>query len=178
MGDGLNWAFDEIGLDFVGDGANWLSDQLGEKIEATIDRGIDYLKTLPDNLGRTADDLFDENMFSSFSNFGKWFRRNLLDALELAGLPYAYETLVDVLKFNTRELTDREKDIARSVFGDSINLDLVRIDEYTVIPSIITGRAYTTFHTINSWGELSDDKLITYLKRLMLKQARDTSTVV
>jgi Ca2+-binding RTX toxin-like protein len=157
IGDGLDWTFEEIGLDFVGDGANWLSDRIGEKIQGAIDRAVDYVESLPDNLGRTAEDLFSEEIYT---NFGKWFGRNLLNAAELAGIPQILETVADVLKFNTRELTDREKDIARSVFGDSINIDLVRIDEYALIGPTWTGRAYTAFHTINTWHELSDDELI------------------
>ncbi len=159
IGDGLSFAFEQIGLDFVGDGADWLSDRIGEKIQGTIDRAISYVESLPDNLERTADDLFSTEIYN---NFGTWFGNNLINAAQLAGIPEILETAADLIKFNTRGLTDREIDIARSVFGNSINLDLVRIDEYaiTASDSINGGRAYTTFHTINNWGGLSDDELI------------------
>jgi Ca2+-binding RTX toxin-like protein len=156
VGDGLDSAFDTVGLDFAGDAANWVSDRIGEKIEGMLDRSADYIKSLPDNLGRTADDLFSEEIYT---NFGKWLGRNVLNSLELAGLPKMAETIADFVKFETRPLDDREMALARSVFGDSINLDLVRIDNYSAFP-YFTGRAYTTFHTINTWGDLDDNTLI------------------
>ncbi|MFN6540651.1 MAG: FG-GAP-like repeat-containing protein [Nostoc sp. EkiNYC01] len=157
LGDGLDYAFQEVGLDFVGSGANWLSDRVGQKISGTIERAVSYVKALPANTERTFNDLFSEQIYT---DFGKWFGTNLLNAAELAGIPEILETAADIIKFNTRALTDREKNVARSVFGDSINLDLVRIDEASFVGLVNGDRAYTTFHTINTWGSISDDKLI------------------
>ncbi|WP_179047153.1 FG-GAP-like repeat-containing protein [Nostoc sp. TCL26-01] len=157
IGDGLDFAFEQVGLDFVGDGANWLSDKIGQKIQGTVDRAVNYVKSLPSNLEQDFKDLFNEQIYT---NFGKWFGTNLLNAAELAGIPEILETAADIIKFNTRTLTAREKELARSVFGDSIRLDLVRIDEYTFTGLLNGDRAYTTFHTINTWGGISDDTLI------------------
>jgi Ca2+-binding RTX toxin-like protein len=158
-GDGLKAGFDLVGLNVVGDAANFITDRLGEKIQAILERGAQYLEKLPDRIGRTANDLFSENLWN---NFGRWTAENLINIAELSGIPEIAETFADLIKFNTRELNDREKDIARSVFGDSINLNLVRIDEYSVFATkkLNGGRPFTTFNTINTWDPLDDATLI------------------
>ena len=149
-GDGLKAGFDFVGLDVVGDAANFIVDRLGEKTQAILERGAQYIEKLPDRIGRTANDLFSENLWK---NFGRWTAQNLTNILELSGIPEIAETLADQIKFNTRALNDREKEVARSVFGNSINLNLVRIDEYSIFATkeINGGRPFTTFNTINTW---------------------------
>jgi len=67
---------------------------------------------------------------------------------------------MDFLKFNTRPLSGGEVGKAQSVFGGSINLGLVRVDEHAAIGPLFSHRAYTSFHTINNWGALPDATLI------------------
>jgi hypothetical protein len=78
----------------------------------------------------------------------------------VAAIPEFAETLADLLKFNSRSLDDREKSLARSVFGNSIDLDLVRIDQYSFGNLFNGKRPFTTFNTINTWGSLDDATLI------------------
>ena len=158
-GDGLKAGFDLVGLNVVGNAANFIADKFGEKTQAILERGAQYIEKLPDRIGRTANDLFSENLWN---NFGRWTAENLTNIAELSGIPEISETYADLIKFNTRELNDREQDIARSVFGDSINLNLVRIDEYSVFATkaINDGRPFTTFNTINTWDPLDDATLI------------------
>jgi Ca2+-binding RTX toxin-like protein len=156
-GDGLQAAFSAVGLDIVGDALNFVTDRLGEKTQGILERGAQYIDKLPSRLERTANDLFNDNLWN---NFGRWVAENLTNAVELLGVPEFAETVADLLKFNTRALTDREKDIARSVFGNSINLDLVRIDEYSLGNLVNGKRPFTTFNTINTWGSLDDATLI------------------
>jgi len=60
-----------------------------------------------------------------------------------------------IIKFNTRSLTQMERNEALSVFGDSINYSKVLIDEYSLIAWLgskinrCLGMGVTTFHTIN-----------------------------
>lgn len=92
---------------------------------------------------------------------GWWWLEALVRLLELAGLFVAYDTLAGWLKWNTRQLTDQERSMAREVFGDRIRWDLVRLDNLA-----LSGRmrkknfAYVSFHTINFWKELNHSELI------------------
>lgn len=156
-GDGLKAGFSEVGLNIVGDPLDFIIDKAGEKIQGIIERGAQYVEKLPSRIGRTANDFFSDNLWN---NFGRWLSENLINAGQLAGWPEILETLADILKFNSRTLTDREKEIARSVFGDSINLDLVRIDEYSLGNLVNGKRPFTTFNTINTWEALEDPTLI------------------
>jgi Ca2+-binding RTX toxin-like protein len=160
-GDGLKAGFDFVGLNVVGDATNFIFDRIGEKTQGILERAAQYIEKLPDRVKRTAGDLFSENLWE---NFGRWTAQNLVNILELSGIPEIAEGLADLIKFNSRALNDRERAVARSVFGDSINLDLVRIDEYSLgnlINSKDPGtRPFTTFNTINTWGTLDDGTLI------------------
>jgi hypothetical protein len=64
------------------------------------------------------------------------------------------------VKFNTRALSSSQVTIAQKIFGKSINYMLVRIDHHAVLGPAFTGRAFTSFHTINAWGGLEDSVLI------------------
>lgn len=156
-GDGLKAGFSELGLNIVGDSLDFIIDKTGEKIQGIIERGAQYVEKLPSRIGRTANDFFSDNLWN---NFGRWLSENLINAGQLMGGPEILETLADILKFNSRTLTDREKEVARSVFGDSINLDLVRIDEYSLGNLVNGKRPFTTFNTINTWEALDDPTLI------------------
>jgi hypothetical protein len=67
---------------------------------------------------------------------------------------------MDFVKFNTRSLTAQERQAAQRVFGGSIDLDLVRLDERAVIGPAFSQRQYTSFHTINGWGPTPRDVLL------------------
>jgi Ca2+-binding RTX toxin-like protein len=160
-GDVIEGIFNRVGIPFVGDGLNFFIDRVGEKIQGVIEREIQFYKELPDRIERTTDDFFSENLWG---NTGRWLVENIVNAIELSGIPEIAEDIADLLKFNTRALSDTEKDIARSVFGDSIDLDLVRIDEGSFGNLINSGdpgsRPFTTFNTINTWGSLDNATLI------------------
>jgi hypothetical protein len=57
-------------------------------------------------------------------------------------------------------LTEEEAKKAGSVFGSSINFHLVRVDEGAILGPAFSDRPYTSFHTINAWGKMSDDTLM------------------
>lgn len=157
VGDGIEAAFDELGLDEVGDALDFIIDRAGDKVQGIIERSVEYFERLPARIERTADDLFDDDLWN---NFGDWFAKNLINAAELSGVSEELEELADLVKFNTRGLSDTEKTLAKSVFGDAIDLDLVRIDEYSLGNLVNGNRPFVTFNTINSWGEMDAGTLI------------------
>jgi Ca2+-binding RTX toxin-like protein len=164
-GDGIKAALSLVLPDAVGELFNEFIDSIGEKVQGIVEREIQYIKNLPSRVGRTAEDLFSDELWK---NFGGWALKNSVNIAELWGIPERAETLADLIKLNTRPLTDREKTLARSVFGNSINLEIVQIDEwsygsliaYAVGNDATEPRPFTTFNTINSWWEMDDATLI------------------
>ena len=75
-------------------------------------------------------------------------------------LPELLMWLNQVFKSNTRKLTLRETALARSIFGDSIDYQKVRIDEKAHIGCRQYHFAYVGFCVVNTWGRLSDAHFI------------------
>jgi len=65
-----------------------------------------------------------------------------------------------IFKPNTRRLTAREIALARTVFGETIDYQKVRLDEKSFVGCRQFRFAYVGFYFINSWGKLSDPVLI------------------
>lgn len=145
-GDRIADGLDTIGLDPVGTGIDWFLDRTGEKIQGIIERDLSF----PDRLERLGKDLFSSELWNDPSNWGIKLGTNIVNA---SAAPAAVETLFDILKFNTRGLSDAEVEVAKSVFGDSINYNAVRIDEGSAIALLnehLTPRGpFTSLHTIN-----------------------------
>jgi hypothetical protein len=64
------------------------------------------------------------------------------------------------LKSGVRPLTADEVALARSVFGDNINYDRVRVDARSHLGPRHFGFAYVGFYFINCWGSLTPDVFI------------------
>jgi Ca2+-binding RTX toxin-like protein len=143
--------------DTIGGGIDKFLDKTGQVVNGAIQREIDYVANLPANAGRLASSIFDERLWK---DFGGWAVENLLNAAEVSGLAKDLENLAEIVKINTRPLTNREKALARSVFGNSINLDIVRIDEWSLSNLVNGKRPFVTLNTINTWGNLEDAVLI------------------
>lgn len=156
-------------------GVKWVGKQLFDKFAGIFHRVARWITNLPARVGRLFKGLWEGlktfkpwtlswwkslGKADTWKNFLKWAGGRLLDVLEIMGIGEVYETLMDFIKFNTRSLTGAERALASSVFGASINLDLVRIDEAAIIGPAFSGRAYTSFHTINNWGKLDNQTLI------------------
>jgi hypothetical protein len=169
-------ATDEAGLvangvlDSLAQGPAAFADKAGEKLLGILDRGASVVTQSPDRLKQLGSDSVD-----LLTSLGKLDLKGAaaaggriaVDAVDLAGLPEVAETAADIIKFNTRTLTDQQIQVAKSVFGDSINYDLVRIDESArsvVAAREIDGandnRPFTTFHTINTWGPLDNESTL------------------
>ena len=80
--------------------------------------------------------------------------------MSLVGTAEIYETVNDILKFNTRSLTPWERELVRSVYGDTINYRRVRIDNLSIVGPRQYRFCYVSFYTINSWGDMSNHLLI------------------
>jgi len=120
-------------------------------------RGLFYLKQFPVRVIRFFKQLikFDFS-FGIFQGFILYFASIGLCFLDLFAVPEVYETIMDLCKWNTRALTKRERLISTIVYTDSIDLDMVRIDERAVIGPKWGRFAYVSYHTINSYGKIPD----------------------
>jgi hypothetical protein len=86
----------------------------------------------------------------------EWFCRGL----ELVFFPEFLMMLNRAFKPNTRILHNHEITLAKSVFGQSIDCQKVRIDDRSSIGCKKHHFAYVGFNFINSWGALSEAHFI------------------
>ena len=84
-----------------------------------------------------------------------WTLRLLGKLVDVAGVDEVWDLLSQIIKVNTRSLTDGETKQAKRTFRDSISYWKVRVDEHSLISTIgaaakgATGMGVTTFHTVN-----------------------------
>jgi hypothetical protein len=76
---------------------------------------------------------------------------------DLVGLAEIYETLSDIVKFNTRPLDKHEVALVKKFFGPALHINRIRIDEFAFVGPKSHHFAYVSFYTINSWGEMRED---------------------
>ncbi len=96
----------------------------------------------------------------SVSQIILWWGGLFFYIIDLAGLGEIYETLCGLVKWNTRLLSNDELSQAKSVFGESIQWERVRIDEKAFIGCKQWHFCYVSFYTINSWGSMNMPLLI------------------
>jgi hypothetical protein len=78
----------------------------------------------------------------------EWLVDLFFYTLDITGFPFWYEIFTTLFKKSVRPLHDRELQEAKSIFGDSLRYDLIRIDTK---PYLGLGKdvvAYVTFFTI------------------------------
>jgi hypothetical protein len=153
----------------------WVAELLWDKIDGVFGRAGRWVTLLPTRVARLVVGLgrglaairpWSAAWWRSLATpaawraVGRWLGYRLVDLLEIAAVGEIYETLVDLVKVNTRRLTEAEIRDASTVFGSSLNLRLVRIDKRALVGPARTKRDYTSFHTINCWGESRRDVLI------------------
>lgn len=73
---------------------------------------------------------------------------------DLIALPEIYQIMMRLFKWNLRPLSDEEISLARSVFGNSICLDLIRIDDAARFGTRKVAAAYVSFNTINYFKKI------------------------
>ncbi len=69
--------------------------------------------------------------------------------MDIVAMPEVYEIIFSILKRKTRQLTIQEKALAKSIFGDSIQYDLVKVDTGARFGTKKIALAYVSFNTIN-----------------------------
>jgi hypothetical protein len=81
----------------------------------------------------------------------------LVDAFFLFDI---YEITTNLYKKSSRTLTKREILRGGEIFGNSINFNVVMIDDCSEMMTKSMGVIYVSGNTINSWGAFADDYLI------------------
>lgn len=89
-----------------------------------------------------------------------WLLELFLLVLDLTGIVEIYETLADLIKWNTRPLNAREKNLAKSIYRNKLNYSRIRIDEKAHLGPPQFHICYVSFYTINTYGTMSDELLI------------------
>ena len=170
--DAVKWVIPDAVEDVVKETADWI---VPDAVDKAVDKAIDGIAwVVPDYAERKVLNFVNEiaskpqdlkEFAKNLANKDLWQRpgtywANLgLSALELGGALHAIEELVsDTAMFSARGLNQRELALGKSIFGNSINYDLVRINSLDVL----TGdRAYVFRNTIvPSEGGMSDATLI------------------
>jgi hypothetical protein len=91
---------------------------------------------------------------------GFWWIETMLYLLDILGVAEIYESLMNVLKYNSRPLFSWELEVGKRVYGDSIRWDRVRIDEAAWLGPKQFNLCYVSAFTINSWGTMNNALLI------------------
>lgn len=156
-------------------GARWLGELVWDKIDGIFARAGRWVAGLPARVARLVAGLWvglrslrpwsvdwwrSLGRVATWRAVGRWLGYRLVDVLEILAIGELYETIVDLIKVNTRRLTEEEIRDASTVFGSAVNLRLVRLDMRALLGPARTKRDYTSFHTINCWREHRRDVLI------------------
>jgi hypothetical protein len=110
-------------------------------------RGLKTLFTRPSELSKW--------LLDGIISGAAWIGRLIAKLLDLVGTGEVIDLLFQLIKINTRCLTNTEITEAKRVFGDSISYWKVRIDNFSLIAALGSffsgggGMGVTTFHTIN-----------------------------
>ncbi|MEM8584743.1 MAG: hypothetical protein AAGF87_10755 [Bacteroidota bacterium] len=91
---------------------------------------------------------------------GSWWSDHILLSLDMLMVFDLYECSSNLLARNTRRLRPAEVQILQTVYGDSLPYHWIRIDEYARLGPRQGQFCYVSFHTINSWGPMSDALLV------------------
>jgi hypothetical protein len=84
----------------------------------------------------------------------------IFQVLDLLFLFDLYEASCDLLFPALRRLRQEEVDLLKPIFGSSLPYEMMRIDERALIGPRRYRFCYVSFHTINSWGPMSDAVLV------------------
>ena len=89
-----------------------------------------------------------------------WLAEFFVLFLEILGVGELYETVTDFAKSKTRPLQDWEIKMAKTVYGNSIDYQLVRIDETAWAGPKQYHFCYVSFNLINCWKRMANHILI------------------
>jgi|GEM_PF-391295 len=136
---------------------------LAVKILATGKRAADIFRYLPRRCRRLEEyfrALTGRGESEPLKHFAYWTLEFLFLLLDCAGAGEIFETLAEFIKYNSRPLSERERILARSVFGNTLDLDRVRLDERACLGPRQARFCYVSFFHVNSWGAMPDDLFV------------------
>lgn len=133
----------------------YLFSQVQNKYLGIEERFVWLVGVYPQRLQRLFRHLIDFKSFPKNAAGEAWWFLLIIYVLECTCIAELYESASSIIKFNTRPLTDDEIALGLSVFGETMDYELVRLDERARIATRKGKIAYVSFHTINSWGQLS-----------------------
>lgn len=147
---------------------NWLYKQIINKYMGMEERFLWWVGELQPRIKRLTHHLISGGqsipiLFKSpdaMSRILNWWSILSIYIMEFLGIGEFYQTMADLIKFNTRPLSSSELNLVTSVFGDAISYELVRLDESSFLGPKQQNIIYVSFHTINSWGRMSNSILI------------------
>lgn len=153
---GARWAWRLLNGDFSGfwDGIGALFSWLGQGVVGLAKWGWEGLAAAAKWAWEGAKGL-GLWLWRGFLAGAAWAGRLVAKLFDLVGFGEILDLLWQIIKFNTRTLTDVEIKEAKRVFGDSLSYWQVRIDEASLIALIgawakkSKGMGVTLFHTIN-----------------------------
>jgi len=148
--------------DFAGDiwdGVTDFFEWTWDKASTIANRFYGWATELDDRVFRLGDNMADAlSNWPWEADFWKGLGRSAINVLEIYGLAEAWEIAFEILKPWQRGMTSAEKTVARGVFGDSIDLNQVRLDEHSLMAAL--GRTHVTGYIINSTENIDDPKMI------------------
>jgi hypothetical protein len=134
--------------------------QLTSKYFGIEERFVWLVGIYPQRIKRLLRHLITFQDFPKNAHNESWFMLLGIYILELFCIPEIYESISSLVKFKTRPLTDAEIELGLSIFGETIDYELIRIDEGAYFVAKPKHICYVSFHTINNWGTLSPSILI------------------
>jgi hypothetical protein len=151
--------------------ASWFRNQLINKYMGLEERFLWWVSESKNRLlrirllfahGRAYQTAYKDNFTEDEQRLSirNWWGTFFIYCFELVGIGEFYQTIAELIKFNTRPLSTREIELAQTVFGDSLSYELIRWDKKAYFGAKKQKIAYVSFHTINSWGDLRADIFI------------------
>ncbi len=135
--------------------------RLGDLLRLLPVRGLRVLAHVVDGAGKLHSlRVSKEKPLYPVIAVGFWWIEWTVLILDLFGIGEVYETLADLIKFNTRPLHRWEREVAREIFGNTINYKRVRIDEYAFFGPAQMKICYVSCYIINSWGKMNNATLL------------------
>ena len=89
----------------------------------------------------------------------RWFCGLIFKTIDLTPLPQLVELIRDLTQKKVRGLNVYEKELINGIYGNSLNLDLIGINPYS-LQAKKKKIAFVSFHTINFFQNVTDSTLI------------------
>lgn len=90
----------------------------------------------------------------------EWTSDTLFYLFDCMAIPEIYDAIMNLLKTNTRPLTAAEVELGYNVFGNSIDYNLIRIDDRARFGTKNMAAAYVSFNTINYMHKIKKEVFI------------------